>query len=246
MNSISTSVHEEIRAFCVAHSDERIVEKYARFFREGYDAYGVDRDSIAECTRAILTRYRDELGLDGFLDLGDSLMQSGKWEEAGFAVRFMSAFRKKFTPATLPRFRRWFDLWVRDWATSDGLCSGVLPRFFDMPEVGLDGFATWRGSESKWSRRAAPVAMLSLLKRCDDVGAFLEFIRPLMLDEERVVHQGLGWFLREAWKVRSDQVQPFLMEWKETSARLIFQYATEKMASESRACFRREGKSRCL
>lgn len=250
METVVLAVYQELTDFCVAHADERVVEKYARFFREGHDPYGVDRALVADKGKAILGRYRDELGLDGFLELGDMLMQSGKWEEAGFAVRFMKDWSKEFTPAVFPRLRKWFDTWVQDWATSDGLCGDVLPRFLDMPQVGLDGFASWRDSESKWTRRAVPVTMLALLKECkeqDDaagVGALLDFIRPLMLDEERVVHQGLGWFLRETWKLRPDQVEAFLMEWKEESARLIFQYATEKMTAESRARFRRERKSR--
>jgi 3-methyladenine DNA glycosylase AlkD len=60
-----------------------------------------------------------------------------------------------------------------------------------------------------------------------------------MMDAERVVHQGLGWFLREAWKQQPKPVEAFLMEWKDTAPRLIFQYATEKMPAQARARFRR-------
>ena len=42
----------------------------------------------------------------------------------------------------------------------------------------------------------------------------------MMLDEERVVHQGLGWFLREAWKRDPEGVEPFLLEFKDSAARL--------------------------
>jgi 3-methyladenine DNA glycosylase AlkD len=63
-----------------------------------------------------------------------------------------------------------------------------------------------------------------------------------MTDKERVVHQGLGWFLREAWKRYPEPVEEFLMKWKDTAARLIFQYATEKMSKEYREKFRRTKK----
>jgi 3-methyladenine DNA glycosylase AlkD len=82
--------------------------------------------------------------------------------------------------------------------------------------------------------------MLGLLKVREDFGPLLEFIRPMMLDPERVVHQGLGWFLREAWKKQPKPVEAFLLEWKDTAPRLIFQYATEKMTAAARARFRRE------
>ena len=80
--------------------------------------------------------------------------------------------------------------------------------------------------------------MLSRLRRCRHE-SLLRFIRSMMQDAERVVHQGLGWFLPEAWKVRPEAVEPFLLEWKDTAPRLIFQYATEKMSPRQKARFRR-------
>jgi len=65
----------------------------------------------------------------------------------------------------------------------------------------------------------------------------------MMLDSERVVHQGLGWFLREAWKRRPKEVEQFLREWKDSAPRLIFQYATEKMTPAGRARYRRVRKA---
>jgi len=70
----------------------------------------------------------------------------------------------------------------------------------------------------------------------------LEFVRPLMMDNERVVHQGLGWFLRETWKKDPSPVEAYLLEFKDTAARLIFQYATEKMSPAQKERFRREKK----
>ena len=67
----------------------------------------------------------------------------------------------------------------------------------------------------------------------------LAFIEPMMKDDERVVHQGLGWFLREAWKIDPEPVEVFLLKWKDISARLIFQYATEKMTKENKERFRK-------
>ena len=64
-----------------------------------------------------------------------------------------------------------------------------------------------------------------------------------MMDPERVVQQGLGWFLRETWKKHPKAVEAFLLEWKDRSPRLIFQYATEKMpATERTPVSPREGR----
>ncbi|MBM3746002.1 MAG: DNA alkylation repair protein, partial [Acidobacteria bacterium] len=67
----------------------------------------------------------------------------------------------------------------------------------------------------------------------------LEFLRPLMRDAEKVVQQGLGWFLREAWKKQPEPVEAFLLEFKDTAPRIIFQYATEKMTAARKERFRR-------
>ncbi len=67
----------------------------------------------------------------------------------------------------------------------------------------------------------------------------LEFIDPMMMDTEREVHQGLGWFLRECWKKDRNETEKFLLKWKNHCARLIIQYATEKMTKEERLRFRK-------
>jgi 3-methyladenine DNA glycosylase AlkD len=105
--------------------------------------------------------------------------------------------------------------------------------------VERDALEEWRDSPARFKRRAVPVSLLPLLKTAKDFAPLLEFVRPMMLDQERVVHQGLGWFLREAWKKQPKRVEPFLAEFKETAARLIFQYATEKMTAEQKARYRR-------
>ena len=232
-----------IRDFCLSHAEERVVLKYAKYFREGYDAYGVDGEVSAEEARRILEEYRETLGFGGFLDLGDLLMESGKHEESGFAIRFVAAFRKEFSRETLDRIGAWFDGKVRNWAISDSVCGDILSPLLARSIVALDDFVTWRESPDRWKRRAVPVSMLVLLKTELDPGRLLGFIQPMMMDGERVVHQGLGWFLRETWKKRPEEVERFLFEWKDSAARLIFQYATERMTPEGRDRFRRAKKS---
>jgi 3-methyladenine DNA glycosylase AlkD len=84
--------------------------------------------------------------------------------------------------------------------------------------------------------------MLGLLMTKTCARPLLVFLRPLMLDAEKVVQQGLGWFLRETWKKQAKPVEAFLIEWKDRAPRVIFQYATEKMTPDARACFRRARK----
>ena len=61
-----------------------------------------------------------------------------------------------------------------------------------------------------------------------------------MVDKDREVHQGVGWFLREAWKKNHEVTESFLLKWKDRAPRLIIQYATEKMTKEEKLRFRKE------
>jgi len=49
-------------------------------------------------------------------------------------------------------------------------------------------------------------------------------------------------FLREAWKIKPQETETFLLKWKNTGARLIFQYACEKMTKVQKLKYRKENK----
>jgi 3-methyladenine DNA glycosylase AlkD len=232
------SLATEIRAFCSAHGDPDVVARYARYFREGYDAFGLPRDVYEKQRETWLQRYGQELGLAGFLELGDYLIKTGKYEEASYAISFLIPFKKEWTRATFHHVGEWLDGGVCNWAHSDILCGELLSPCLATGLVKVSDMKEWRTAESRWKRRAVPVTLLAFKKDPQKIPGLLTFIRPMMMDEERVVHQGLGWFLREAWKVNPRAVEPFLMAWKNKSARLIFQYATEKMSPKQKARFR--------
>jgi 3-methyladenine DNA glycosylase AlkD len=230
----------EIRSFCAAHADPKRADRYARFFREGYDAYGLPQELYEAQRDAWLAAHQERLGLEGFLDLGDQLIQSGKYEEASFGISFIVPFREQWKPETFQRLGSWLETGIRNWAHTDFLCGELLSRFLRDRIVPVAQMAAWRSSPSKWKRRAVPVALLGLVKKPGKVPALLTFIRPMMHDPDRVVHQGLGWFLREAWKVQPDVVEAFLLPFRDSAPRLIFQYATEKMTARDKARFRRQ------
>ncbi len=236
------SVHKlltEIRKFCKDNADEKIVKKYAKYFVEGYDPYGVEPKKMVPQRELWLNKYKDELGFEGFLKLSDLLVKSGKYEEAFTAFFFAKSFVDQFNSKTLERFSKWLESYIKNWAHTDSLCSDILPQFILKNIVSLEAFSSWRRSDSKWQRRAVPVAMIKLLKSKMLIKPLLNFIEPLMLDKEKVVHQGLGWFLREAWKLYPKPVEAFLLKWKDKCARLIIQYATEKMLVNEKIRFRK-------
>ena len=234
----------EIRAYCEAHADPALVAKYYRYFKEGYDAYGVSQPLFEAGRDRFLAGWREELGLAGFLELGDLLVRDGKYEMGSFAISFLTAFLEEFTPATFRHLGQWLAVGIGNWAHCDYLCGEVLSPCLLRGVVPTEAMAGWRVAPSRWQRRAVPVALIKPFKKTGAIEPALAFIEPMMGDAERVVHQGLGWMLREAWKKKPEPVEAFLMQWKDTAARLIFQYATEKMAPERKRLFRRAPKSK--
>ncbi|MCC7155341.1 MAG: DNA alkylation repair protein [Bryobacterales bacterium] len=234
----------EIEEYCRTHADEKSAGKWARYFSEGYDAWGLlDKNhDIWTTQKAAWLEAYGTVGLSGFLKAGKLLMASGKYEEGSLAIQFLAAHKSQFESQHMPVLARWFEDGIRNWAHTDVLCSEVLGPLLKMRRLKLDDFTSWRTAAPKFQRRAVPVSMISLLAGTTELAPLLDFLRPMMLDEERVVHQGLGWFLREAWKKHTRPVEQYLLEWKEKSARLIYQYATEKMTAAQKSRYRRSGR----
>jgi 3-methyladenine DNA glycosylase AlkD len=232
----------EIRSFCEAHADPARVEKYSRYFVEGYDAFGLDQATQESQRDVWLAAWGLELDLEGFLALGDQLVATGTYEEATFAIWFAEAQSAHFGPATLDRVGRWLDDGLRNWAHVDTISAQVIGPHLIRGAVTLDDLMPWRNATSRWKRRAVPVSLIRVLKAGGDVDELLAFVEPMLHDPEKVVHQGLGWFLREVWKKQPEPVERLLLKVKNTCPRLIVQYATERMTPEHKERFRRTEK----
>jgi len=231
---------EDIRKYCKANADEAIVKKYSRFFKEGYDAYGLSREKYEEKVSSILSDKKVNLKL--VLSASQLLVKSGKYEETSFAIRLLKEFSEQFTAETFKAVEKWFEIGIINWGHTDVLCGMIISEFFKRNIITLDAFADWRTAKNKYQRRAVPVAMIEILKDTANYKPLFEFIEPLMMDEERMVRQGLGWFLREAWKIRKKETEAFLLKWKNKAPRLIYQYATEKMTAEEKKRFKKDKK----
>lgn len=241
MNEAMTTklILSEIRTFLNENSDSERAMKYARYFKEGFDSYGVHQDLLFAKRDEWLEKHSG-IGIEGFLKIGDELFQSGKYEEGSLAILFLEKFKKQYSKATFHSIGNWFDGSIGNWAHTDYICSALFKHFLKKDIIAYHDFDAWRNSPSKWKRRAVPVGMLPLLKTSDNFSEFFAFLTPMMLDKERPVQQGLGWFLREAWKKKPDETEEFLLKWKNSAPRLIFQYATEKMSKDNRLRFRKE------
>ena len=150
-----------IRSTLERHSNEAIVRKYSRYFREGYDAYGIDQQTFDKLRDGWMLDWKGKMGLSDYLQLGDRLIASGKYEEASCAVVFLEPFRKEFTIDHFHRIGDWLEKYVVNWAHTDIICSRLLPCFLSDGIVTPNDFIPWIDSPSKWKRRAIPVSFIS-------------------------------------------------------------------------------------
>lgn len=231
-------IFKDTEAFCKAHADEALVRKYSRYFKEGYDAWGVSSELLDGKVEEIL----------GMVGMGNEkigkicllLVKSPKYEMSSVAVLLLKKTIKQWDDQTFPLVEQIFNTGITNWGHTDFICGEIIPELFKKKLAGMDSLKTWRKAANRFQRRVAVVALIKPMKKSSDFRPYYDFIGPMMMDEERVVHQGLGWFLREAWKKQPEPAEKFLLKWKDSAARLIFQYATEKMTPDQKQRFRKD------
>ena len=234
----SIDIISEIRAYCKANANEANVAKYCRYFKGEYDAYGLKNGMVEAKVKELLQD--KSIMIPQILDLAPELVKSPKYEEPSFALYMLNVRKKFYTREVFDAIGTWFVFGIRNWAHADTLGMWILPDLIKQGIVTMEDFRPWLSSEHKFQRRCVPVTLIKSLKTVPDFNTLFDFIEPLMTDPEREVHQGCGWFLREAWKKNREVTERFLFKHKNTAPRLIIQYATEKMTKEERLRFRRE------
>ncbi|MCX6287202.1 MAG: DNA alkylation repair protein [Bacteroidetes bacterium] len=236
--TLSNTIFKETETFCKANADPAIVLKYSRYFKEGYDAYGVSSALLNQKVEEILT-------LEGITNeqiniICLQLVRSPKYEMTSIAVLLLTKTNKQWDHETFATIEKMFSFGISNWGHTDYICSEIIPEMIKKKLISMDTLKPWRKAANRFQRRAAVVGLIKPMKKASDFNPYFEFIDPMMMDRERVVHQGLGWFLREAWKKQDEPTEKFLLKWKDSAARLIFQYATEKMTPAQKSRFRKE------
>jgi 3-methyladenine DNA glycosylase AlkD len=234
--------HKEIIDFCIANTDDSIIKKYSRYFKEGYIGYGIDSKIFESQKAKWLDSWKNEMTIHDYLNLGDLLIATGKFEEASFAIQFIASKKDEFSIDAFDRVGKWLENGIQNWASTDVLCMLVLPGFIYNKIIEPKDFINWTKSESKWKRRAVPVTFYEVIKKGHSPEPILSVIDKLMEDKEEDVQKGLGTLLREIWKKYPEIAEGFLLKWKDTCGRKIIQYATEKMTKDNKAKFQKTKK----
>jgi 3-methyladenine DNA glycosylase AlkD len=233
----TNEIIQEIRSYCIVNADDERIKMSQRFFKEEFIGYGLTAPQVHGKVKEMLKQ--GGFDLHTILDATPELMKSGRYEEISIGLLLLNGLWKQFTPETFQVIGNWFSFSITNWAHADTLGMFILPKFMDKKIVEMHDFASWLDSSFKFQRRCVPVTLIKHIKKTKDVMPSILFVEKLMADPEREVHQGMGWFLREAWKINATEVEPFLLRYKDSAPRLIIQYACEKMTPENKLRFKR-------
>ncbi|MFW6370800.1 MAG: DNA alkylation repair protein, partial [Bacteroidota bacterium] len=207
--------------------------------KDGYDGYSIETKIFESQQNKWLDSWKNEMIISEYLDLGDLLISTGKFEEASYAIGFIASKKDEFSTKTFDRIGKWLENGIQNWANTDVLCMLVLPEFIYNKIIEPKDFINWTISESKWKRRAVPVTFYEMIKKGHSPEPVFSVIEKLMEDKEEDVQKGLGTLLREIWKKQPETAESFLLKWKDKCGRKIIHYATEKMDKDSKAKFKK-------
>jgi 3-methyladenine DNA glycosylase AlkD len=234
----SDELYKEIVTFCKSNTDKAIIQKYARYFKDGqYDAYGLPRHLMSNKVEEILNR--GDISFQVIRETSGLLVKSLKYEEASFAIMFYKSNIKTSDKQTFDDLTIWYETGINNWANSDNICGELIYPLLKKNIITFKDLKPWITASNKFQRRSVPVSLIKTLKTTIDFLPYFMMLEPLMTDSEREVHQGVGWFLREAWKLKRADTESFLLKWKDISPRLIYQYSCEKMSPEEKVRFKR-------
>jgi len=233
-------LYKEINSFGKANANAEILAKTQRFVRGGYMGHGLTTEQITKKINEIVKR--QDVTLDIILGAAPLCLRNNMLEEISMIFLMINRFKKDFSHSSFKEIEKFFSVGIDNWIHADILGMYTLPAFMEVGIIKTEDFDEWKISSYKFQRRCVPVTLIKPMKKEKSAARYRDYIEPLMVDKEREVHQGVGWFLREAWKIEAKETEDFLLKWKDTAPRLIFQYACEKMTAAEKARFKKAKK----
>jgi 3-methyladenine DNA glycosylase AlkD len=153
----------------------------------------------------------------------------------GIGIEALGRYRRQFTPALLPRWKRWLATnQSANWATTDAIC-GVLigPLVAAHPRLANEG-AAWASHPNMWVRRASIVGLIPVARRGSALDTLYRTARRLHCDKEDLIQKAVGWALREAGKTDMVRLERYLRTDGPKIPRTTLRYAIERFPPQKR------------
>jgi 3-methyladenine DNA glycosylase AlkD len=153
-------IQKDVRRFLKANADKTIIKKYGRYFKEGFDPYGVAFETLDAKIDEWFDLYQEKLDRKQLLGLCENLLKTGKFEEISIALSFIKRSREKYNKNLFNTVGKWFEKYIINWAHCDGACHTIVYSFLADGVVDFRDLLAWTDSPHRWKRRAAAVTMV--------------------------------------------------------------------------------------
>jgi len=203
------------------------------YFKEEVKFHGV---KTAVVNRIARERYRQikDLSKEDTFSLCTTLFKTDYMEEATIACDWAYRLREKFEPVDFVLFEEWLNKYINNWAKCDTFCNHTVAAFIEKYPEHIERLKTWTKSQNRWLRRAAAVTLILPARKGNFLKDVFEIADSLLVDKDDLVQKGYGWMIREAGKMRQQEVFDYIMKKKAVMPRTALRYAIEKMPEELR------------
>jgi 3-methyladenine DNA glycosylase AlkD len=242
MNKNVEEIVKTIYDYFENHRNEANIEHYSRWFKGGFVGFGLDTGDLKALSTQI--KKRPDFCVELALDIADKLVSDIRYEAVIVAYSIVSAKAGELDKVAFNRISNWFEVGIENWAHCDVISGEIISPMLINKVIDYSDLENWRISTRKFKRRAAPVSIIKYFKIAKNLEESIAFLEPMILDAERETQQGIGWALREIWKLDNEIVENLLMKYRNDAPRLIYQYACEKMDKEYKKRFARDKKTK--
>lgn len=197
--------------------------------------FGVDSPTIRRLAARIHKEHAHEWDLRGALAFANAMVARPELEAKALGICLLAKFRTGFTPAILPRTRRWLAKHCTDWASTDTLCGEIIgPLLVAYPRL-VPELRRWRSSPDLYVRRASAVALILLVRKGQALEEAYAAALALGGEDHHLLQKAAGWLLREAGKADMRRLERFLLEHGLRLSRTTISYAIERFPPTRRA-----------
>ena len=209
----------------------------ARYFRDadGLGFYNVGTSRVRAMARAIADSHQNDWTVRDAQAFADTLIIDKHLEVKGLAIEVLARFRRQFTPALLPAWKRWLARrHSANWATTDAICGMLIGPLVAAHPVLAARVSRWAGDRNMWVRRASIVGLIPIVRRGVALDLLYRTARTLHGDREDLIQKAVGWALREAGKSDMGRLEKYLHENGPRIPRTTLRYAIERFPPRRR------------
>ena len=224
---------ELVRNQLAENADNKTKESIKRFFKEEINPYGVKSAIVGKISKQAFKTIKT-LSKEEIFDLCEELWKSGMLEESFIVCNWAYALRKSYSEGDFPRFEKWVNEYVSNWASCDTFCTNTIGSFLELFPDYIEKIIGWTTSKNRWVKRASAVSLVNPATKGLFKQEIFEIADRLLLDPDDMVQKGYGWMLKSLAETCENEVFQFVLSKKSVMPRTALRYAIEKMPEEKR------------